>query len=147
MLQRFHRDSESGRRPRSAKAWLVLVFVLALLPLLTVAADPVCQVQQARDAYGVEIVTDGQNWDDASLNAVMDALGRLPAHVVNQLGSRIYGRLYILSTRSRAPCPAQSLLQRRQLLLEQRRPQRARPLPGPGHGTVLHELGHAYQLR
>ena len=148
MLQRFHRDSESGRRPRSAKAWLVLVILLALLPLLTAAADPVCQVQQARDGYGVEIVTDGQSWDEASLNAVLDALGRLPAHVVNQLGSRIHGRLYVLSNADSRTLSGSKVYSsganfysnndgRNELVL----------YPDQGTVTVLHELGHAYQLR
>jgi len=124
-----------------------LLALFVFLPLLT-AAQPVCQVQHARDAYGVEIVMDGQTWDDASLNTILDALGKLPPHVVNQLGSRIYGRLYILSNDESRTMSGSKVYSsganfysnndgRNELVL----------YPDQGTLTVLHELGHAYQLR
>jgi hypothetical protein len=144
MLQRLINRKLVGRAPRTLLGALVL---FAFLPL-AMAAQPFCQVQQARDAYGVEIVTDGQSWDDASLNTVLDALSRLPPHVVTQLGSRTYGRLYILSnSESRSLSGAKVYSSganfysnndgRNELVL----------FPNQGTKTVLHELGHAYQLR
>lgn len=96
----------------------------------------------------MEIVTAGQSWDNASLNTVLDALGRLPSHVVKRLGSRHYGRLQILSnTDSRTlsgwmPYPdganfCSNQDGRNQVVL----------YPNQGTLTVLHELGHAYQMR
>lgn len=144
MLQRFINRRFLRRAPRSL---LGLAVLFAFLPLLT-AAEPVCQVQQARDAYGVEIVMDGQSWDEASLNAVLDALSRLPPHIVRQLGSRIYGRLYILSNPDSRSLSGSKVYSsganfysnndgRNELVL----------YPDQGTRTVLHELGHAYQLR
>ena len=144
MLRRLINRKLGGRAPRALLGALVL---FAFLPL-TMAAQPLCQVQQARDAYGVEIVTDGQSWDDAGLNTVLDALSRLPPHVVTQLGSRTYGRLYILSnSESRSLSGAKVYSSganfysnndgRNELVL----------FPDQGTKTVLHELGHAYQLR
>jgi hypothetical protein len=132
---------------RGPKGLLGAIVLFALLPL-AMGAQPFCQVQQARDSYGVEIVTDGQTWDDASLNSVLDALSKLPPHVINQLGSRTYGRLYILSNdQSRSLSGANVYSSganfysnndgRNELVL----------YPDQGTKTVLHELGHAYQLR
>jgi len=144
MLQRLANRRLVSRAPRGLLGALVL---FALLPL-AMAAQPFCQVQQARDAYSVEIVSDGQSWDDAGLNTVLDALSRLPPHVVRQLGSRTYGRLYILSNaESRSLSGAKVYSSganfysnndgRNELVL----------YPNQGAKTVLHELGHAYQLR
>ncbi|HUS82428.1 MAG TPA: hypothetical protein VM013_04115, partial [Dehalococcoidia bacterium] len=143
MLKRF--SSRFARR--APKGLLGLLALFALLPLAT-AAQPFCQVQQARDSYSVEIVTDSQSWDELSLNTVLDALGRLPHHVIRQLGSRTYGRLYILSNaESRTISGARVYSSganfysnndgRNELVL----------YPNQGTKTVLHELGHAYQLR
>ena len=143
MLKRFSRKLV----PHLPKGLLAALALFVLLPLLT-AAEPFCQVQQARDNYGVEIVTDGQAWDDMSLNTVVDALGRLPDHVVRQLGSRTYGRLYILSNAESRSMSGEKVYDsganfysnndgRNELVL----------FPDQGTRTVLHELGHAYQLR
>ncbi len=117
MLRRLHRQqTRPARAPRSLLGALAL---FAFLPLAT-AAQPYCQVQQARDAYGVEIVTDGQSWDDASLNTVLDALSRLPPHVVTAVGQPDLRHDCTSSpTRNRSSLSgAEGLLQRRQLLLE-----------------------------
>ncbi len=135
------------RRLPLRRRFLAPFALFLFLPLLT-AAEPVCQVQQARDAYGVEIVTDGQTWDDLSLNTVLEALGKLPTHVVNELGSRIYGPLYILSNSDSRDMSGSKVYSsganfysnddgRNELVL----------YPDQGTLTVLHELGHAYQLR
>jgi hypothetical protein len=118
---------------------------LLLLPIVGLSA---CQIIQARQQYAVEIVTEGQTWDQPGLNTVLDALGRLPPHVVKRLGSRHYGRLHLLSnTDSRTlsgwmPYPDGANFYsnqggRNQVVL----------YPNQGALTVLHELGHAYQMR
>ena len=105
-------------------------------------------VEQARQLYGVEIVTAGQSWDPLSLQVVLDTLSRLPPHVVRNLGSSFYGRLYILANRNGRTLSGQSLYSsganfysnndgRNELVL----------VPGQGTRTILHELGHAYQMR
>jgi hypothetical protein len=105
-------------------------------------------VEQARQLYGVEIVLDGQSWNALSLQAVLDALGLLPAHVVSDLGSSFYGRLYILANRDGRTLSGQSVYTsganfysnndgRNELVL----------VPDQGTRTILHELGHAYQMR
>jgi hypothetical protein len=105
-------------------------------------------VEEARQQYGVEIVLDGQSWDLLTLQAVLDALGRLPSHVVRNLGSSFYGRLYILANRDGRTLSGQSLYSNaanfysnndglNELVL----------VPDQGTRTILHELGHAYQMR
>ncbi len=144
MLKRLAGLRFAKRRPKRTLGALVL---FALLPL-TMAAQPVCQIQQARDTYGVEIVTDGQAWDDASLNNVLDALSKLPPYIIDQLGSRTYGRLYILCNDQSRSLDGGKVYSnganfysnndgRNELVL----------YPDQGVKTVLHELGHAYQLR
>ncbi len=117
------------------------------LPLL-VGVAPVCQVQEAREKYAVEIETGGQTWTEYSLLCVLDALSRLPPHVVKQLGSRYGGRLHILSNNEGRTLSGDAPYSeggnfystndgRNELVL----------LPDQGTLTVLHELGHAYQMR
>jgi hypothetical protein len=141
----FRRPAAAYRpsEPRRIRSWALPA--LLLLPILGLSA---CQIIQARQQYSVEIVAAGQRWDDASLNTVLDALGRLPPHVVKQLGSRHYGRLHLLTnTDSRTlsgwmpyPDGANFYSNRggcNEVIL----------YPNQGTLTVLHELGHAYQMR
>ena len=122
--------------------------MLVLLPLLIGATDPACQVQVARQLYGVEIVTEGQEWDEVSLNAVLDALSRLPPDVVRQVDGPLDGPLYILCNTSARSLSGTHVYPnganffstndgRSEIVL----------YPHQGTLTVLHELGHAYQLR
>jgi hypothetical protein len=122
--------------------------MLALLPLLLAAAEPACRAQEARELYGVEIVMEGQSWDELSLGAVLGALERLPDHVVRRLGSRFDGRLHILCNEEARTLSGASVYPhganfyssndgRNEIVL----------YPHQGTLTVLHELGHAYQLR
>ena len=107
-----------------------------------------CPVEEARERYGVEIVVDGQSWNPLTLQAVLDALSLLPPHVVRDLGSPFYGRLYVLANRDARTLSGQSLYSnpanfysnneaRNELVV----------VPGQGTRTILHELGHAYQMR
>jgi hypothetical protein len=120
---------------------------LAFLPLL-IGVEPACQIQEAREAYGVEIVLAGQSWDEASLNAVMEALERLPSHVVRRLGSRFDGRLYILCNAEARTLSGASIFPHGANFYSNNENRNEIVLyPGQGTLTVLHELGHAYQLR
>ncbi len=132
---------------RRARVLLGFLLMLVFLPIF-VAAEPACEAQKARELYGVEIVLVGQSWDEASLSAVNDALSRLPSHVVRQLGSRFNGRLYILCNADSRSLSGASVYShganfystnegRNELVL----------YPDQSALTVLHELGHAYQLR
>jgi hypothetical protein len=134
--------SPSRRRPP------LRLLLAACLLLLVTGVAATCPVDEARERYGVEIVLDGQSWDALTLQAVMDALALLPPHVVRNLGSPFYGRLYILCNRDGRDLSGQSLYSssanfysnnggRNELVL----------VPDQGTRTVLHELGHAYQMR
>lgn len=134
--------------PRSPLLRFAPLLALSLLPLFMVAAAPVCRAQEALQRYGVEIVLDGQSWDERSLDAVFDALERLPPHVVRQLGGRMGGPLYILCNAEARTLSGRAVFPhganfywssdgRNEIVL----------YPGQGTLTVLHELGHAYQFR
>ena len=142
------RLAKGSPRPdgRPSGRWHMLIVAL-FLPLL-VGVAPVCQVEEARERYAVEIELDGQTWDEYSLLPVLDALSRLPPHVVRRLGSRFQGPLHILSNHdgqtlsgdapySRGGNFYSSNDARNELVL----------LPDQGTLTVLHEFGHAYQMR
>jgi hypothetical protein len=131
----------SRRRPP-----LRLLLAACLLVVVGVAAT--CPVEEARERYGVEIVLEDQSWDPLMLQAVLDALSRLPPHVVSDLGSPFYGRLHILANGDghtlsgyRPYSNAANFYSnndgRNELILA----------PGQGMRTILHELGHAYQMR
>jgi hypothetical protein len=127
---------------------LPLRLLLAACVLLVTGVAATCPVQEARERYGVEIVLEGQSWDALTLQATMDALALLPQHVVRNLGSSFYGRLYILCNQEARTLSGQSLYSsganfysnndgRNELVL----------VPDQGTRTILHELGHAYQMR
>ncbi len=122
--------------------------MLVLLPLLIGATDPACQVQVARQVYGVEIVTEGQEWNEVSLGTVLDALSRLPPDVVSQLDSSLDGPLYILCNTS-ARSLSGTLVYPNGANFFSTNDGRSEIVLYPNQGTltVLHELGHAYQLR
>ena len=119
-----------------------------MLLLVVAGVASACPVQEARLKYGVEIVVEGQTWDQASLDAVLVALERLPPHVVRNLGNPSYGPLRILSNEKAATISGQrpyasganfyyNTDSRNEIIL----------MPFQGTLTVLHEMGHAYQMR
>ena len=50
--------------------------LLAACLLLVAGVAATCPVEEARQLYGVEIVTDGQSWDPLTLQAALDAIRR-----------------------------------------------------------------------
>jgi hypothetical protein len=97
---------------------------------------------------GVVLVIEGQAWDETSLANVDEALSLLPASVLSRLGNPALGALHILvNTEGRSMSGSQPYGGaanyfstndgRNELVL----------YPGQGVATVLHEMGHAYNLR
>jgi len=123
-----------------------LRLLLALSLLVALASS--CVLEQLRQDYAVEVVTEGQSWDEAGLTSLAAALDRLPGHIVDRLGNRHYGRLHVLSNAEGAASDGwqpygeganfySNAGDRNELVL----------LPDQSVRTILHELGHAYQMR
>jgi hypothetical protein len=119
-----------------------------MLLLVVAGVASSCPVEEARLRYGVDIVVEGQTWDQPSLDAVLGALERLPPHVVGNLGNPDYGPLRILSNSQAATLsgdrpyslPANFYYnneERNEIVL----------VPFQDTLTILHEMGHAYQMR
>lgn len=131
------------RAPAIARA---LRLLLALSLLIAFASS--CVLEQIRQDYAVEVVTEGQSWDEEGLGSLASALDALPEHIVERLGNRHYGRLHVLSNTEGAASDGwqpygdganfySNAGERNELVL----------LPHQSVRTILHELGHAYQMR
>ena len=121
--------------------------LLALAGLLALVFGS-CIIAQIQQRYGVEVVVEGQEWNEQSLRNVEHALSLLPDHVVSNLGNPEYGPLHVLSNREGATLDGfqpyvsganfySNHNERNELVL----------LPNARVFTVLHELAHAYQMR
>jgi hypothetical protein len=140
-------DQPLVHRPTVARLRRYAFLSVLFLPVLLGVA-PVCQVDEARERYAVEIEMEGQAWDEYSLIPILDALSRLPDHVVNRLGSRFYGRLHILSNPDGVTLSGYApYSQGGNFYSNNDGPNEVVLLPNQGTLTVLHELGHAYQMR
>ena len=105
-------------------------------------------VEEARLKYGVEIVVEGQTWDEASLDAVMAALESLPSQVLHSLGNPAYGPLRILSNPGAATLSGtRPYAQGANFYYNTDGRNEIVLMPSQGTLTVLHEMGHAYQMR
>ena len=146
LLRQPAETAATPARPSLRRPPLRLLLTAFLLLVVGVAAT--CPVEEARQRYGVEIVVEGQSWDPLAMQAVVEGLSRLPPHVVRDLGSPFYGRLHILANGDGQTLsgyrPYSNSVNfysnndgRNELILA----------PGQGIRTVLHELGHAYQMR
>jgi hypothetical protein len=124
----------------------MLRLLLALGLLVAFASS--CVLEQLRQQYRVEVVTEGQSWDEDGLASLATALDRLPDHIVERLGNPHYGRLHVLSNGDGAASDGwqpyseganfySNAGERNELVL----------LPNQSVRTILHELGHAYQMR
>ena len=140
----MHSDTKT---PATTPARARALRLLAALSLLVVLASA-CVLVQIRQDYAVEVVVDGQTWDEQGLTSLADALDRLPEHIVERLGNRYYGRLLVLSNAEGAASDGwqpydeaanfySNASERNELVL----------LPHQSLRTILHELGHAYQMR
>ena len=136
-----------NHRPRAAPGRRTAVSLLVALCLLAAIASA-CIIGQLRQQYAVEVVTDGQSWDGPGLQSLAEALDKLPDRVVRQLGNPYYGRLQVLSNDKGADADGwqpyakganfySNTGERNEVVL----------LPHQSVRTILHELGHAYQMR
>lgn len=124
------------------------ILVPGMLLLLLAGLAPTCAVQRAHLVYGVEIVEEGQTWDEASLNAVLTALELLPPHVVRSLGNPDYGPLRILANPEAATLSGtRPYASGANFYFNNDGQNQVILMPYQGTLTVLHELGHAYQMR
>jgi len=132
------------RRPGAKRLLLAALAALGLALVLLTA----CQIVEARQRYAVEIAVENQSWSEQSLDDLLAALRKLPPHIVRRLGNRHYGRLTVLSNPEAVtlegwqPYPNGANFytnhnERNQLVL----------VPNQGTFTILHELGHSYQMR
>ncbi len=124
-----------------------LVHLLAALSVVAALASA-CIVDQLRQQYAVEVVIAGQTWDQQGLTSLSQALDKLPDHIVRRLGNPYYGRLQVLSNEDGVDSNGwqpyadganfySNYHDRNELVL----------LPHQSVRTILHELGHAYQMR
>lgn len=113
-------------------------------PIVTVPTTP----GQRWLAEGFVFVTEGQEWDGVSFSNVDLALSKLAARIRAQLGNRQLGQIYIVVNRSGRTLSGKQPYAgaanffstndgRNELVL----------YPGQSVPTILHELGHAYNLR
>jgi hypothetical protein len=134
---------QKRQAPAIARA---LRLLLALGLLIAFASS--CVLEQIRQDYAVEVVTEGQSWDEQGLASLASALDVLPEHIVDRLGNRHYGRLHVLSNTDGTASDGwqpygdganfySNAGERNELVL----------LPHQSVRTILHELGHAYQMR
>lgn len=97
---------------------------------------------------GVVLVTEGQAWDDRSLRNVDAALSMLPPSVLASLGNPALGSLHILvNTEGRSMSGSQPYGGAANFYSTNDGVNELVLFPGQRVSTVLHELGHAYNLR
>lgn len=131
-----------AKRPRRR-----VLYLLAGLSLLAIAFSA-CIIGEISERYAVEVVVEDQAWNEASVSAVADALSRLPSHVVRRLGSRYYGRLHVLSNPDGVTLDGwQPYSNGANYYSNYNRSNQLVLVPDQSTRTVLHELGHAYQMR
>jgi len=99
-------------------------------------------------AVGIIIETQGQEWDDQSLANVDAALAALPASVRSQLGNPALGQLHILvNSQGRALSGKQPYGGAANYFSTGDGVNELVMYPRQRVSTILHELGHAYNLR
>jgi len=97
---------------------------------------------------GIVLVTEGQAWDETSLANVDAALSLLPPAVLTQLGNPELGPLHILvNTEGRSLSGTQPYGGAANYFSTNDGVNELVLYPGQRVVTVLHELGHAYNLR
>ena len=97
---------------------------------------------------GVVLVLEGQTWDETSLANIDAALSLLPAGVLSRLGNPTLGALHILvNTEGRSMSGSQPYGGAANYFSTNDGVNELVLYPGQGVATVLHEMGHAYNLR
>jgi len=112
-----------------------------------VVAQPQTPAERWR-AEGIILETEGQEWDATSLANVDAALSKLPAAVRASLGSRALGPLRIVvNSQGRALSGKQPYGRAANFFSTNDGVNELVLYPRQSAATVLHELGHAYNLR
>jgi hypothetical protein len=117
-------------------------------------AAPVTQLQTVATTAerwataGIVLVSEGQQWDEATLTNVDAALSQLPPGVLASLGNPDLGPLHILvNSEGRAMSGAQPYGGSANYFSTNDGVNELVLYPDQRVSTVLHELGHAYNLR
>lgn len=138
------RPTTIKRRPAARRLSVAALAGLSLLLVLLSA----CQIIEARERYAVEIVTEGQTWNERDLDNVLEALHKLPPHVVHRLGNRYYGRLNVLSNPGGVTSEGwQPYANGANFYSNYNEHNQVVLVPNQSVFTILHELGHSYQMR
>ncbi len=112
------------------------------------AAAPQPSLAERWRREGILLEMDGQEWDEASLANVDAALSRLPPTVRASLGNPALGPLHILvNTQGRSLAGNQPYGRTANFFSTNDGVNELVLYPGQSVATVLHELGHAYNLR
>lgn len=145
-----------------ASSWSQSPVVATPAPAAPLSTSANALVDYANAAFGIEIVTDGQDWgdDDAAqtdnIGAVVSAWQRLPLQVTSSVVQHPYGTLQVLSNRQGRTSGgwqpygdvATSFYTNSDQGAENYHPSNQIVLAtGSSEETVLHELLHAYALR
>lgn len=134
-------SSSRRRRPAWAAGAPAVLGGVALL-----AAS--CQFAAMEASYGVRFVLDGQTWTPLSVASVDEALSSLPPEVRASLGNPALGPLHLLSNETGTDLTGWSPYGRAANYYSNHRGYNEIVLyPNQTASTVLHEMGHAYQLR
>lgn len=107
-----------------------------------------CHVAALEARFGVRFVEEGQTWTPGTLAAIAEALELLPPEVRALLGNPGLGPLLLLSNETGTDVTGWSPYGRPANYYSNHRGYNEVVLyPDQSVFTVLHELGHAYQLR
>ena len=132
----------SVRRPVAASVVAPLMLGSAALALTS------CSFGALEARLGVRFVQEGQTWTPGTVAAVTLALESLPPEVRARLGNPDLGPLLILSNETGADVTGWSPFGRPANYYSNHKGYNEIVLyPDQSRFTVLHELGHAYQLR
>jgi hypothetical protein len=120
----------------------------ASAPAAAPAVAPELGVVERWRSLGIMIETQGQEWDEQSLANVDAALSALPAGVRSKLGNPALGPLHILvNTQGRALSGKQPYGGAANYFATGDGVNELVMYPRQRVSTILHELGHAYNLR
>jgi hypothetical protein len=129
---------------RLARALLRLAIIASVVALFLTA----CNFAALEARFGVRFVEEGQTWTPGTVASVTRALELLPPEVRARLGNPSLGPLLILSNETGTDVTGWSPYGRGANYYTNHKGYNEIVLyPNQSVFTVLHELGHAYQLR
>jgi len=147
-------SSETASAPSAQTSSAAAVQQTAPETTTQAAAAPAVQLPSIADTAerwataGIVLVTEGQEWDEATLSNVDAALSLLPPSVLSSLGNPALGPLHILvNSEGRAMSGSQPYSGAANYFSTNDGVNELVLYPDQRVSTVLHELGHAYNLR